>query len=667
MLVILLVCGIITAIYMYTIYGYLHNSNRTLNKSSGERISDTGKSIAKYSRWFNTIEGNFLFRSALYKIRDRLANLACYSPEEVIIYSVEIFKVSVLQAVGSLVVIAFVYRDLFSVLLMIPYLIILQDTVVFERLDNIRYRLILGFKATISSVRQKYMQIESIPESISDAEIDKYLGPAFEDIYVILTSINPEVKLEEFYESNPFVLLQTFAGVAYLLNDLGDTKTETGQSNFLEAINMITQEIDLEANKILFTKKQFGYLKYLPIVPLFLVGITETYMSSLIPATSVIYKGVIGNICKILIVFASTVGYLTVTKINGSVTVKPDDRSHFIQWLLSKPRFKKFIRNIEPKLDKELMVKERLIETSLSNKSVDDLYATKFVMAFITMILTISLSITAISLGKSFVYNNVRSLSATTNEKLNRDDERKRRELDIPYLKREICPTEEETEEIVKAAFPRMEQMDVDEQVERMMKKYNTYHRYKYYWWMLLICYLATYIAWNVPEWMLRGRGRVIARESEEDVLQMQTLICVLMNTSMDTLQCLYWLQRQSRLFKGALIRCYHDYPSDPELALDTLKREGLYSPEFIRLIDRLALTIHQISLKDAFSNLTAERVNMMEVRKILQNANILSNRAFVSPISKAALYLYILCYALLPMGIVGLTAIGQALNFGST
>ena len=254
-----------------------------------------------------------------------------------------------------------------------------------------------------------------------------------------------------------------------------------------------------------------------------------------------------------------------------------------------------------------------------------------------------------------------------TNEKLNRDDERKRMELDIPYLKREICPTEEETREIVKSAFPKMEQMDIDEQVERMQKKYNTYHKYKYYWWILLICYGLAFAAWNVPELVLKGRGKIIAGESEEDVLQMQTLICVLMNTSMDTLQCLYWLQRQSRLFKGALIRCYHDYPSDPELALDTLKREGLYSPEFIRLIDRLALTIHQISLKDSFANLTAERNNMMEVRKILQNANILKKRAFVSPFSKMALYLYIFCYALLPLGIIGLTTIGQALNFSAT
>src|SRR5690606_9794941 len=107
----------------------------------------------------------------------------------------------------------------------------------------------------------------------------------------------------------------------------------------------------------------------------------------------------------------------------------------------------------------------------------------------------------------------------------------------------------------------------------------------------------------KLPELLLRGRAWLLKTESEEDVLQLQTMISILMNTSTDTLDTLYWLERQSRVHKNALLDAYHEYPSNPDLALNRLKAKAVL-PGFRRLVDKLLLTIHQIKLSEAFSDL---------------------------------------------------------------
>lgn len=46
------------------------------------------------------------------------------------------------------------------------------------------------------------------------------------------------------------------------------------------------------------------------------------------------------------------------------------------------------------------------------------------------------------------------------------------------------------------------------------------------------------------------------------------------------TMEALYWLARQSRIYQTAIYFAYHEYPSDPELALNRLKDKSSL-PEF--------------------------------------------------------------------------------------
>ena len=85
---------------------------------------------------------------------------------------------------------------------------------------------------------------------------------------------------------------------------------------------------------------------------------------------------------------------------------------------------------------------------------------------------------------------------------------------------------------------------------------------------------------WFAPGIMLDLRKKMVRAEEEEDVLQLQTMLAILRYTSLDTMEALYWLARQSRIYQTAIYFAYHEYPSDPELALNRL-RDKSSLPEF--------------------------------------------------------------------------------------
>lgn len=103
------------------------------------------------------------------------------------------------------------------------------------------------------------------------------------------------------------------------------------------------------------------------------------------------------------------------------------------------------------------------------------------------------------------------------------------------------------------------------------------------------------------------------------------------------TMEALYWLARQSRIYQTAIYFAYHEYPSDPELALNRLKDKSSL-PEFQQICERLLSTISQVTIREAFSDLESERDQMLSIREMVQNNALERKRRQCSPISRAPL-----------------------------
>lgn len=634
-------------------------------RKKGYSSGNVNSSLVTYHKWNRILSENFLTRDGYRRVRARLSELSVYNNDEIIINSVKYYLMSLGISATVVLLGALIFRDLFSILLITLYAVVLKNIVVDKQIDNIHFRLLKQLSNAISSVRQNYLRLNSIPDSVVEAETSNELKRAFDDIYAILTSAEGEQRLEEFYASTPFKLLQTFAGVCYILNNTGDTKLRDGTSNFIQAVSMIADEVNLEVRRISLQKAKFGSLEYLPLAPVVGLSLISSFFINTIPGTTVIYSGWIGYVSRTIIILASILGYIAITRINSAVAVREDDRNRLVMSLLELPWFDRLIKNIKPKKGRDIYAKTEILRGALSRVSLKQLYGTKVLYAVLTFVFTIFCLFFAVQLGKDFVYKNVKEISLVGGENLTKEDIEKRRAMDKEFLALSEIPSDRRVKDFVLQRIPLLSPYDQDAQVKRLKEKYVSYHNAEFKWWMILIAFGLSYGAWNIPEVMLRARAWLLKTESEEDVLQLQTIIAILKNTNYDTLDTLYWLERQSRVHKNILLEAYHEYPSNPEYALYKMKSQAVL-PEFKRMSDKLVLTIHQISIDEAFSDLVSERDHVMRIREINQTTSINKKRAMVSPLSMIPLGLTAVLYILLPIGILGFKEFVTALSGSS-
>ena len=146
----------------------------------------------------------------------------------------------------------------------------------------------------------------------------------------------------------------------------------------------------------------------------------------------------------------------------------------------------------------------------------------------------------------------------------------------------------------------------------------------------------------------------LVKTEAEEDVLQIQTMLSILMYTSLDTLAAIYWMIQTSKIHKDILLFCYHEYPSNPELSIERMKSK-VNIAEFQNMCDKLISTIHYITLREAFADLVQEREHIMQLRELVQDSTIKKKRTIASPLAMGSLFALCVGHILLPIAILGI------------
>lgn len=641
---------------------YMDRKKREEKKQGLIRPKKRMISVATYYKLYKFYESIFFFRGGIANVHSRLSELSVYTVQESRILAVQVYSSSVITYFGIIFLGIIVFKDILMTLLVLLFATVIKTSVVEKQIDNIHFKLLKQLLKALSSVRQNYLRLGVIPDSIVEAEAGPLLYRSFEDIYLILTAVDGEQRLSEFYASTPFKLLQTFAGVCYLLNNSGDSRLSDGSSNFIQAMGMMSAEVQMEIQKISLQKATFGVLEYLPLAPLAALKIIEVFFTGVIPGTSIIYNGAIGYLSRTVIVMTSILGYMVISRINSAVIIKKDDRSGIVMALLKFRWFQGLVAILKPKKLRKFGRKNKLLKSSLSMTDINHMYGAKIIYSVVAFTLSIFFMFFSVELGRDFIYENVREVSLVAGEKLDAKGIEIRKKMDKIYLNYHQVLDHKKTMAFVDNYLPSLPEFDRQAQVQRLITKYNSYHNTYFKWWMLIICYLLTWGAWFLPEILLRGRAWLLKTEAEEDILQLQTIITILMNTSVDTMDTLYWLERQSRVHKNALFDAYHEYPSDPDLALNRLKAR-VFLPEFKRMIDKLILTIHQISLAEAFSDLVSEREHVLRLREISQRSMLKKKRAFASPLAMLPVALTTILYLLVPLGILGFKEFTTALQ----
>lgn len=615
----------------------------------------------RYKKMYQFFSNFFLTSGKISKITARISALSIYNRAEMQQLAIKYFLMSTGVSLGIIVAGIALYSDTVAILICVAFAVVINDILVTKQVDKVNIKVYYALKHTISAIRQEYLRLGSVPEAIAEADIHPLLRRPFDEIYQILTSANGELRLLKFYESSPFRSLQTFAGVCYNINNSGDDKDEYGQSNFVQALTMLNSDINSELERLTTMKTKFGVIEYLTMVPIFVMNFIESYFAGIMPGTALIYGGPIGYLCRTITLLACIGCYSIIANINSPASVKEDDRKPWIQNMLKNDSFHQFIYNISPKNAKRRRV-ERSLKNALSKKSVEHLYTEKFITAAAVLVIAIIATASIVSLGRQFTLTTTQQLSLTSDSSMDEYSKEDILSLDYAYLGRDHNWTDEEFQTYIKSAMPNLTDLQVQDQISRLKSKESSLEAAYFHWYYMIICIVICVISWWAPDALLMLRAFLVQTEAEDDFLQLQTLMAILMNMDLDTLDAIWQLCQNSRIHKDMLIYCYHSYPSNPDKELTRLQSKTPII-DFKRFIGKLKLTISDLSLAEAYSDLRIERDHMIRVREVAMYATIDKKRTFCGPISLVPIGCVVIGELLIPLGYLGIKEFMSALS----
>lgn len=632
-----------------------------ITSSKKPKKNQKGSRNAIYKAAYRFFSRFFITQGQLFKIQSRLSTLSIYNRSELQVISTKYFLLTSSITVGLVTASFVLFKDAVSTLVCIAFALLVNNILVGKQIDKVNMQVYVALKHTLSSIRQEYMKLGSIPEAISEADISPILRKPFDEIHGIMTNTDGEFRLHQFYESSPFRPIQTLAGICYNINNSGDGKDEYGQSNFIQALTMLSLDVNAELQRLVTLKTKFRRIEYLPFVPILAMSAIESYFISIMPGTALIYNGVIGYTCRILVLLTCILSYSIITSINTAAPIKEDDRTHYSITFLRNAKWAKFIHNMTPKNHRGRKIRLSL-KKSLSRKGIEHLYTEKVVWAIAGFIVAVIATYSSVSLGRQFVTTSTQQLGLVATDEMNRFTKEQILGFDEAYFNRTHDWNQEEALEICRSHMPGLTDLQMLDQIKRVQDKEKGLKSAVFSWHSTVLCIIVGIICWNFPNWGLLLRQMLVESEAEDDFLQLQTLVAILMNTDIDTIDALWQLCQHSRIHKDMLLYCYHSYPSNPEKELVRLQSKTPII-DFKRFIGKLALTISDLSLKDAFSDLRIERDNMIRLREISMYATINFKRSICGLVSLLPLGALVICELIIPIGYLGIKEFMSALS----
>lgn len=627
-------------------------------REQAKKTADLSRKLYRFLSRF------FITQGYIAKLYSRVAALSVYRRDEIQVVVVKYFLISWGFAGGLSIAGIFLFNDFLTTMICVMFGILVSNIVVDKQLDKLQNQVTKAMAQALSMIRQEYMRTSSVVEALNEAEVPAIIKRPMEEIAQVLTSNNGELKLQEFCESSPFRTMQTLAAICFHINNQGDEKDVYGQSNFAQALSMLLSDVNNEIQKVAYRKSVFGFIEYLPFLPILAIGVMESYFISIMPGTALVYNGIIGYFCRTVTVLASVIAYTVVSRINCNVPIKEDDRGEMILRLMDNPVVKEMVHNITPKNRARAKV-EAGLKDAISRMTVEHLYLKKTLFMFAAFFVTLITIYSSVQLGADYVRDSTQQLSLVATNEMDTFTEKAILDMDYMYLADPSKFNDQQMTEMVTSAMPGLSDLQIQDQVKRMHTKANTLDGAYFKWWYVPLSALVALLGWFAPNLMLYVRKKLIQTEEEDDFLELQTLVSILMNTNIDTMDMLSEMAQHSRIHKNMFLYAYQGYASNPELELTRLQAKTPLV-EFKRFIGKMKLTISDLELREAYSDLLLEREHIMRIRDMATKDAINAKRFYCGPLSMIPLGCMIVGEFLVPIGILGYNEfMGALANMG--
>ena len=581
------------------------------------------QNFSKYNKRFNMYNDFVFTRRRFRQIYSQIAELSIYTFEEARVVTVKTFRKSLLYVVIICGGTWLLFRDFISFIIIGFTAMIMLDTIVYSSINTIQDNMTIAIKRLLPSITDAYKNYNNIPDALRNARVPKILKLRIDSIIDVVTATDGQSKLIVFDQETPNRVLQMLAKACYLHNNSGEDAT--GHSPFKESIRMIQDEVNIAY--IVQTKRNmlFKTLKWLPIITMMFNGVLRIIMPLVMSATRSYYETPISYVCTIITLIISVVCYYIVYTINNPTVAATDDRIGFVLKIWQIPAVTRFSKKLIPNTFKKRHQMQTKLKGCVSSKTLEYWYFEQLMFGIVAVVVSFIATFFILFTAKDAISNGLSTGSMTSIISYTAVEEQKMLEYDHYLLELDALPDQATITKEVRKIMPKLTSSDLEAQVNRIVKKYQLYHNLSFKWQFAFIYIGMFFVGIGLSRYLLNLRASLVKSEAETDVLQMQTMIAILMNTNLDLHDVLYWLMHTSVIFKNALVDAYYTYWRDPYAALRTLSEQSTY-PEFINMCERLKNCIDRTTIADSFSDLLADRKVTLEVRQ-MSELNALSQK----------------------------------------
>ena len=615
-----------------------------------------------YKNLFEFFSNNFITGASVRKITRKISMLSVYRTDQIPEITVHTFMSAALISLLIMLAGVFLMNDLIATILCIVFGFIVNNVMIDKQLDKTHLKVLKEAARTLSSIEQEYMKNKNIPDSLANAETGNMLRKAIDDIYNILMGSNGELQLQQFCAAMPFRPLQTLAGICYNLNFYGDSVDDMNISGFVKAITILRGDINEQIEKYALQRAKFGVMEYMPLVPILGIGPLENYFIDIIPGVALMYNGALGYILRTLVIVSAIVSYMVISRINSMATVKDDDRGGWTQWLLRRRLWRLFVCGLIPKNEKTGRKLKFKLKQALSRMNLEHYYTKKAVFAAFFFAVTLAALFIAVSLGSDYMKNSTAQLSLVAGTERSQREQQAMKVMDEIYFEAKGKLSENEHRLLIRRYLPGLSDMQMLDEMKRMQDKYSTWQSLYFRWQYVWAAFVFGMFGWFLPGLMVKGRTFIVKTETEDDYMQLQTLVSILVYTGIDTLSVLQQMVQQSTVHQDILLHAYHSFPSAPELELERL-RSKITLPDFKWFIDKLKLTISELPMSEAFSDLISERENFMRLRRIAMESTLAKKKTLCSFLAMFPVIAFAVGEFLVPLGYLGIMEFQNALT----
>lgn len=627
-----------------------------------KRLKDPVRKRKRYHNTFVFLRRNLLTRKRFRRVEVSFASMMCFEYEELQQKCVKVFLKSVGASIMTPLFIFIVTKEIVLTVVAVLIAYIYYNIMVDRAIDKQEIDIDSALSMTIASIRDNYALTDNIPKSVISCERETCLERPINKIFEILTDEEGEDLLMEFKRSTPNRLLSTLATTCFLTNDEGDVRDADGASAFGNELIVLRQEADARIRQLVKTDIAFKSLGNLTLVGLIVMPLIEMFLLSQMPGTALFLKGIYGSVVKVIITLTVAFTYYIISVLRRPSVVNQVDKIEFVNNLSRKNEVKELVKKLIPKKFKTRHRLNKLLNNSLSSKNFEYIYTLKPVMAVTVFALSIVAFIIFVISARAHLYYNYNSLMLTSSGEMTEKRLEEVKVMDAEYLALDEPLFDEDLSMFVKAHISGIENLDVETQADRLSKKYEAYHKIKFQWYYIVLSYIFAIAAWFSPEISLVLRKYLVKFEAAEDIMQLQTLMITLSNTKMDVYKALRWLTLESTVHKAPLMYAYLEYPSDPELSLEKLK-DSITERDMKRLVSKLIKAIYDLSLSEAFSDITLDKQQSMALQGMLQDEVLESKKYYAKMLAIIPIGMVLILDFVAPILLLGINQLSTAFS----